>query len=444
MIRLKTLNQAGDTIVEVMIVLAILGLSFAISYATANRGLQQSRNAEEHSEALGLLNSQVELVRAAYAAQQTLPSTYSFCIPNSSDPSTTTPLTSAGHNYTLPQPDSSDSDFANYPSGCVNSFYHVSITKRTPPTGTGTAYFDFMVRWDGLGNLGIQQEELTYRINSIAVTGGQGYTNSPPATSPQYSCNLSVPSLSGLSVNGVTLTYNASDGATFIGASPILWNAPSSTPSSPYSAGASYSHTYGLNGTYTISTTADFTVNGVNTPVTCSKQVTLSFSWSANGNAYASCVPDLPQEAGAANDGHNGCDPPADAAPNSTSMYARRGVDVTYNLATAGQAAGQQATLSVNLNQYQKAGTSPPPGYQFKLSVYINGSSVSIATIQTAVPNGAGAAPTSASVQIPVPISGIYTIKLDWVDNEVDQNGNPIPNVYDPDLQLNTIQLTQP
>jgi type II secretory pathway pseudopilin PulG len=48
----KPLNSNGDTIVEVLIVLAVLGFAFSISMATANKGLSQSRNAEDPSISL--------------------------------------------------------------------------------------------------------------------------------------------------------------------------------------------------------------------------------------------------------------------------------------------------------------------------------------------------------------------------------------------------------
>ncbi|HET7060453.1 MAG TPA: prepilin-type N-terminal cleavage/methylation domain-containing protein [Candidatus Saccharimonadales bacterium] len=53
-------NQSGDTIVEVMIVLAVLGLAIGISYATANRSLLNARQAQENSQASAAAQSQVE------------------------------------------------------------------------------------------------------------------------------------------------------------------------------------------------------------------------------------------------------------------------------------------------------------------------------------------------------------------------------------------------
>lgn len=56
-------TQAGDTIIEVMIVLAVLGLAIGLSYATANRSLLNLRQAEENSMATGLVQSQIESLR---------------------------------------------------------------------------------------------------------------------------------------------------------------------------------------------------------------------------------------------------------------------------------------------------------------------------------------------------------------------------------------------
>ncbi len=60
---LKRLNMRGDTIIEVMIVLAVLGLAISISYSTANRSLLNTRQAQENSEATKVLQSQIEGIR---------------------------------------------------------------------------------------------------------------------------------------------------------------------------------------------------------------------------------------------------------------------------------------------------------------------------------------------------------------------------------------------
>jgi type II secretory pathway pseudopilin PulG len=61
--RYKKITSSGDTIVEVMVVLAILGLAISISFATANRSLLDTSQAEENSQATEYAESQVEDLR---------------------------------------------------------------------------------------------------------------------------------------------------------------------------------------------------------------------------------------------------------------------------------------------------------------------------------------------------------------------------------------------
>src|SRR5437868_4001892 len=58
-----TPDHRGDTIVEVLVVLAVLGLAIGISFATANRSLLATRAAQENSQATSYLQSQVEELR---------------------------------------------------------------------------------------------------------------------------------------------------------------------------------------------------------------------------------------------------------------------------------------------------------------------------------------------------------------------------------------------
>jgi type II secretory pathway pseudopilin PulG len=61
---IKPLNKNGDTIVEVIIVLAILGMALSISYATASRSLLNARQAQETSEAAEYVQAQIEDIHA--------------------------------------------------------------------------------------------------------------------------------------------------------------------------------------------------------------------------------------------------------------------------------------------------------------------------------------------------------------------------------------------
>ena len=166
---LKQLTQRGDTIVEVLIALAILGSAFGISYATASKGLQAARNAEEHSQALQYINKQAELLRAAAGNtdanaptgifKQTVP----FCLLETPpSPVQVIPFTSGW----VPASQQPDNDVQNaatkYPGGCsADNLYYYSIRY---VTGSNDV-FQILIRWEGLGTLGAQQETISYKVH---------------------------------------------------------------------------------------------------------------------------------------------------------------------------------------------------------------------------------------------------------------------------------------
>lgn len=61
---MKALKNQGDTIVEVLIVLAVLGFAISISYASASRSLADAEQSEENSYAAELAQTQVEEIRS--------------------------------------------------------------------------------------------------------------------------------------------------------------------------------------------------------------------------------------------------------------------------------------------------------------------------------------------------------------------------------------------
>lgn len=88
MMRPHRLRQRGDTIVEVMVVLAVLGLALSITYATATRSLMNARQAQETAEASSILQLQVEGLRNLSAVPRPAPASKDiyiaapFCIQN--------------------------------------------------------------------------------------------------------------------------------------------------------------------------------------------------------------------------------------------------------------------------------------------------------------------------------------------------------------------------
>lgn len=145
MLKRYQMNSRGDTIVEVMIALSLLAFALTTSYSTVTRSLQTARNAQEHSEALQFLDSQVELARAD-AADTTLYSSFgNFC------------MTPAATRVAIIDPACTTG---------VEGFYKMRNTY-TPSTAFGITQdiFTFTVTWPGAGQLGQQYEEISYKIH---------------------------------------------------------------------------------------------------------------------------------------------------------------------------------------------------------------------------------------------------------------------------------------
>jgi type II secretory pathway pseudopilin PulG len=85
--RIKKLGNSGDTIVEVVIVLAVIGLAISISYETANASTLNVRQAEENAQASNLAANQIESIRAMVIQGVNLTGSEDqpFCITQSGD-----------------------------------------------------------------------------------------------------------------------------------------------------------------------------------------------------------------------------------------------------------------------------------------------------------------------------------------------------------------------
>jgi len=139
--RLKKLGNRGDTIVEVMIVLAVLGLAIGISYATANSSLLATKGAQENSQATAILQSQIESLRyiisdPANDVQIAGP----YCIDDSYDIKVT--------NDASPSPDCRK-----------NNLYDVGIKY-----DTSTSTFSLKATWDDINGKDKDTVTLVYRL----------------------------------------------------------------------------------------------------------------------------------------------------------------------------------------------------------------------------------------------------------------------------------------
>lgn len=161
-------NSWGDTIVEVLLAVAIVGFILAISYSLSTRSLKVSRTAQERGEALKIAEQQFERLKAKSNSPSAseIPFTYNsdgstpwFCIDSNlkiipepkriddpqQDPLLTAPPRPAGY----------------YDPACISGLYYTIMDWE--PSGANNIFI-LTVRWHGL--TGINNEvKMVYKLH---------------------------------------------------------------------------------------------------------------------------------------------------------------------------------------------------------------------------------------------------------------------------------------
>lgn len=161
--RKTKLNQAGDTIVEVLLAVVVVGLAVGLGYGVASRGLKANRQAQERVEALKQVESQTERLKKLATTDtgegaDTIFRSGAFCL--------------VGDGVIVaedtPPTDLADDPLNNtvYNSACIQGLYHLSIT----PTETGPNVKEFSIkaRWFGLGGQDKEESVINYRVYPAA------------------------------------------------------------------------------------------------------------------------------------------------------------------------------------------------------------------------------------------------------------------------------------
>jgi type II secretory pathway pseudopilin PulG len=133
---MRNMNSAGDTIVEVLIAMAVISSVLAITYSTMNRNILISRDNQERTEASKLAQGQIEAVKnlastdeLALNAARANP----FCL-NGLTPTTNSVFQ-----------DDYLEDITTYPGQCIKGLYHIAIRYNSV---SGVYYAH--VRWESL------------------------------------------------------------------------------------------------------------------------------------------------------------------------------------------------------------------------------------------------------------------------------------------------------
>lgn len=162
----KLLNNAGDTIVEAMISITVIGLTIASAYGIANRSLAAARHAQERGEAVKVAEGQLEAVKAVTSGAVKAKAGFDifdpgsvFCLNG------TTAYTSFGSGWGSEIIPTDSDNLDGYDNGCVfpdsDGLYHTAV--QTEDLGDGRYQYTVSVRWFRLGG-GKDEVRMDYRI----------------------------------------------------------------------------------------------------------------------------------------------------------------------------------------------------------------------------------------------------------------------------------------
>ncbi len=185
-------NIRGDTIIEVLMAITIASFAMGISYATAQRSLQQSITAGEHNEALNLLEQQLADLQLRYQntpsvnyeTQFGYPNT-NYCLNNAatgpSDPvnqwapyfnyNNPTALSNNLSSSTTPGPTSPYFYNSSNHTGCeqlnqsVGATYFINISTSQSGAIKSPTLYHIVVSWARLGSGETNQANLYYKVD---------------------------------------------------------------------------------------------------------------------------------------------------------------------------------------------------------------------------------------------------------------------------------------
>jgi len=159
------LTQKGDTILEVLIAVAVLSLILTMSIATANRSSMGNRQAQERAEAYKHTDSQVELLKAHVEGGATIDplisgTTSAFCMKSDGSPTL---------RFTINESNINNGNFSAIPPDCRQpgaggSGYYNYITRKSsiPPFENNT--YTAHTRWVKVNGNNVEKASTVYRI----------------------------------------------------------------------------------------------------------------------------------------------------------------------------------------------------------------------------------------------------------------------------------------
>lgn len=173
------LTSKGDTIVEVLLAIAIVSSVLTSAFVAANRAYRGTRMSQERMEALKLAETQVELLKSLAGAKDSTLFDDSkgapYCI---ADDGSLKKLSASG----LPVLDADN--FAAYPPECNSNLYYFSVQY-----DESDDTFSVRARWDGLDSQK-QEVALLYRAYERAIPAPPAAAGGPDCANPQIPVSI--------------------------------------------------------------------------------------------------------------------------------------------------------------------------------------------------------------------------------------------------------------
>lgn len=168
------LSSRGETIVEVLVVMAVLSSVLGSAFALSSKTINVNRESQERSRAVGYAQNQLERLKGVVdQSNSTTPN--KFCFSNAGVIVPILPANYAGVGNASPDAD----DFTKYPTECIDGLFHAVIVYDSPLAPTnGTKTYTSYVRWDKIGQTGHNNVVLKYRTEYV-----RDGTGTPPAVS---------------------------------------------------------------------------------------------------------------------------------------------------------------------------------------------------------------------------------------------------------------------
>lgn len=147
---MKKLNKTGDTIIEVLLSLAVLGMVIGTAYAIASRSLKRAQQAQERTQATKLVEGQIDRIK--YLSESNL----------ASDIVALNDITTSGTAMCLkPFVSSGQTIIKAYAVGdnCKEGVFSYSILYDST-----RHLFTIKTVWDSLGSSGQENVTMQYRV----------------------------------------------------------------------------------------------------------------------------------------------------------------------------------------------------------------------------------------------------------------------------------------